>query len=106
MKTEAAILWETGGTWSVEESELDPPHAGAVLVERVASGLGHAADHAVVVVGRDIQQPVARQIKDVAEGTHPGVAIAHGNGVDRRGRRAVGFGKTHQAIADDALVFH
>ena len=46
MKTEAAILWETGGTWSVEEIELDPPKAGEVLVEMVASGLCHSDDHA------------------------------------------------------------
>ena len=46
MKTEAAILWETGGRWSVEEIELDPPKAGEVLVEMVASGLCHSDDHA------------------------------------------------------------
>ena len=46
MQTEAAILWETGGRWSVEEIELDPPKAGEVLVEMVASGLCHSDDHA------------------------------------------------------------
>jgi S-(hydroxymethyl)glutathione dehydrogenase/alcohol dehydrogenase len=46
MKSEAAILWETGGTWSVEEIELDPPKAGEVLVEMVASGMCHSDDHA------------------------------------------------------------
>lgn len=46
MRSEAAILWETGGTWSVEEIELDPPKAGEVLVEMVASGLCHSDDHA------------------------------------------------------------
>ena len=33
MKTKAAILWEVGKPWSVEEIELDPPKAGEVLVE-------------------------------------------------------------------------
>ncbi len=46
MKTEAAVLWETGGEWSIEEIELDPPKAGEVLVEMVASGLCHSDDHA------------------------------------------------------------
>jgi S-(hydroxymethyl)glutathione dehydrogenase/alcohol dehydrogenase len=46
VRSEAAILWETGGTWSVEEIELDPPRAGEVLVEMVASGLCHSDDHA------------------------------------------------------------
>lgn len=46
MKTEAAILWEPGGEWSVEEIELDPPKAGEVLVEMVASGMCHSDDHA------------------------------------------------------------
>jgi Zn-dependent alcohol dehydrogenase len=46
VKSEAAILWETGGTWSVEEIELDPPKAGEVLVEMVASGMCHSDDHA------------------------------------------------------------
>ena len=45
MKTEAAVLWETGGQWSIEEIELDPPKAGEVLVEMVASAqlVGDAA---------------------------------------------------------------
>jgi Zn-dependent alcohol dehydrogenase len=28
MKTKAAILWEVGKDWSVEEIELDPPKQG------------------------------------------------------------------------------
>ena len=45
METQAAILWETGGEWSVEEIELDPPKAGEVLVEMAASGMCHSDDH-------------------------------------------------------------
>jgi S-(hydroxymethyl)glutathione dehydrogenase/alcohol dehydrogenase len=46
MRSEAAILWEPGAPWSVEEIELDPPKAGEVLVEMVASGMCHSDDHA------------------------------------------------------------
>ena len=36
MKTNAAILWEIGARWSVEEIELDPPGPGEVLVKLAA----------------------------------------------------------------------
>ena len=45
MRSRAAILWETGQPWSVEEIELDPPQAQEVLVRLVASGLCHSDDH-------------------------------------------------------------
>ena len=38
MKTRAAILWEMGKYWSVEEIDLDPPKHGEVLVQLVGSG--------------------------------------------------------------------
>ena len=47
MKTTAAVLWELGGTWEVEEVELDPPGAGEVMVELAASGLCHSDEHLV-----------------------------------------------------------
>jgi S-(hydroxymethyl)glutathione dehydrogenase/alcohol dehydrogenase len=47
MKTTAAVLWEMGGKWEVEEVELDPPAAGEVLVELAASGLCHSDEHLV-----------------------------------------------------------
>jgi len=47
MKSKAAILWETGAKWSVEEIELDPPRSGEVLVKLAASGLCHSDDHLV-----------------------------------------------------------
>jgi NDMA-dependent alcohol dehydrogenase len=47
MKTNAAILWEIGKEWSVEEIELDPPGPGEVLVKLVASGLCHSDEHLV-----------------------------------------------------------
>lgn len=45
MKTSAAIMWEVGQPWSVEEIDLDPPRAGEVLVRYEASGLCHSDDH-------------------------------------------------------------
>ena len=45
MKSRAAILRETGGQWSVEEFELDPPRAGEVLIQIAAAGLCHSDDH-------------------------------------------------------------
>jgi NDMA-dependent alcohol dehydrogenase len=47
MKTEAAILWEIGAPWSVEEIELDPPGPGEVLVKLTASGMCHSDEHLV-----------------------------------------------------------
>jgi len=47
MKTTAAVLWEQGGKWEVEEVELDPPNAGEVMVELTASGLCHSDEHMI-----------------------------------------------------------
>jgi S-(hydroxymethyl)glutathione dehydrogenase/alcohol dehydrogenase len=47
MKTRAAILWEVGKDWSVEEIDLDPPKAGEVLVRLAGSGLCHSDEHLV-----------------------------------------------------------
>jgi S-(hydroxymethyl)glutathione dehydrogenase/alcohol dehydrogenase len=47
MRTTAAVLWEPGGKWEVEEVELDGPQAGEVLVELTASGLCHSDEHLV-----------------------------------------------------------
>ncbi len=47
MKTEAAVLWEVGGKWQIEELDLDPPGKRDVLVELAASGLCHTDDHSV-----------------------------------------------------------
>jgi NDMA-dependent alcohol dehydrogenase len=47
MKTKAAVLWEVGKDWSVEEIELDPPKQGEVLVKMAASGMCHSDEHLV-----------------------------------------------------------
>lgn len=46
MRSRAAVLWEAGQPWSVEDIELDPPQAQEVLVRLAASGLCHSDDHA------------------------------------------------------------
>jgi NDMA-dependent alcohol dehydrogenase len=45
VKTQAAVLWEPGGKWEIEEVDLDPPKSGEVLVRLVASGLCHSDEH-------------------------------------------------------------
>jgi NDMA-dependent alcohol dehydrogenase len=42
MRSEAAVLWETGAEWCVEEIELDAPRHGEVLVRIAASGICHS----------------------------------------------------------------
>lgn len=45
MKTQAAVLFEYGKDWEVEELELDGPKAGEVMVKLAASGLCHSDEH-------------------------------------------------------------
>ena len=45
MKINAAILWKQGEALSVEEAELDGPHAGEVLVEVESAGVCHSDLH-------------------------------------------------------------
>jgi Zn-dependent alcohol dehydrogenase len=45
MRSRAAILYEYGRPWSVEEFELDRPRAGEVLVRLAATGLCHSDEH-------------------------------------------------------------
>ncbi|OBK74386.1 NDMA-dependent alcohol dehydrogenase [Mycobacterium sp. 1274761.0] len=45
MKTNAAVLWEFGSDWSIEEIDLDPPGNGEVLVSWEATGLCHSDEH-------------------------------------------------------------
>ena len=47
MKTQAAVLWEVGQPWSVEEVELDDPQPCEVRVRLASSGLCHSDDHGV-----------------------------------------------------------
>lgn len=45
MRSRAAILYEYGRPWTVEEFELDPPRAGEVLLQLAATGLCHSDEH-------------------------------------------------------------
>lgn len=45
MRTRAAVLWEVGQDWQIEDVELDAPRAGEVLVELHATGLCHSDEH-------------------------------------------------------------
>ncbi len=45
METTAAVLWEYGGDWEVDELTLDDPREGEVLVRLAASGLCHSDEH-------------------------------------------------------------
>ena len=47
MKTQAAVLWNLGDPWSVEEVDLADPVAGEVKVKLAASGLCHSDEHLV-----------------------------------------------------------
>lgn len=45
MRSHAAILYEYGRPWTVEEFDLDPPRSGEVLVRLAATGLCHSDEH-------------------------------------------------------------
>jgi NDMA-dependent alcohol dehydrogenase len=76
VRTRAAMLWETGQPWSVEDVDLDPPQAHEVLIRLVASGLCHSDDH-----GRTGDMPMALPVVGGHEGA--GIVEEVGPGVDR-----------------------
>lgn len=45
MRTHAAMVWEPGQDWKIEEIELDDPRRGEVLVRLAATGLCHSDEH-------------------------------------------------------------
>jgi len=45
MKSKAAVLRGVGIDWEVTEVELDPPHAGEVLVKMAYAGVCHSDEH-------------------------------------------------------------
>jgi NDMA-dependent alcohol dehydrogenase len=47
MKTDAAVLWDVGLDWKIEEVDLDPPKQSEVLIRLAASGLCHSDEHLV-----------------------------------------------------------
>ena len=47
MESRAAVLWEIGKDWSVEDITLDPPGPGEVLVKMKVAGMCHSDEHMV-----------------------------------------------------------
>jgi S-(hydroxymethyl)glutathione dehydrogenase/alcohol dehydrogenase len=45
MQTEAAVLWEVGTEWKIEQIDLDAPKQSEVLVRLAASGMCHSDEH-------------------------------------------------------------
>ncbi len=82
MKTQAAVLWELGEPWSVEEVDLAEPVAGEVRVKLAASGLCHSDEHLVtgdipvtlpVIGGHEgagVVEAVGPGVTSVSEGDH------------------------------------
>jgi S-(hydroxymethyl)glutathione dehydrogenase/alcohol dehydrogenase len=83
MQIEAAVLWETGTDWKVEQVALDDPRPGEVLVRLAASGLCHSDEH---LVTGDVTMPLpmigGHEGAGVVEATGPGVtSLAPGDHV-------------------------
>jgi S-(hydroxymethyl)glutathione dehydrogenase/alcohol dehydrogenase len=83
MQTEAAVLWEYGRDWEIDELTLDDPEDGEVLVRLAASGLCHSDEHlrvgdlpmeALPAIGghegAGVVEAVGPGVRGVAEGDH------------------------------------
>ena len=83
MQTQAAVLWDYGRDWEVEELTLDDPQEGEVLVRLAASGLCHSDEHlrigdlpmeALPAIGghegAGVVEAVGPGVRSVAEGDH------------------------------------
>lgn len=88
MRSRAAILYEYGRPWTVEEFDLDPPRAGEVLVRLAAAGLCHSDEH--IRQGRlappaETLQSLGLPAMSPTIGGHEGSGrvVSVGEGVDR-----------------------
>ena len=99
METQAAIMWEPGGKWSVETITLDPPKAGEVLVEMVASGMCHSDDHA-----RTGDLPAVTPLIGGHEGA--GIVMEVGDGVTKFkvGDRVLGTTGNNGGMAEKVVL--
>jgi len=83
MQTQAAVLWDYGRDWEIEELTLDDPREGEVLVRLAASGLCHSDEHVRVGdlpmealpaigghEGAGVVEAVGPGVRSVAEGDH------------------------------------
>jgi NDMA-dependent alcohol dehydrogenase len=76
MQTKAAVLWEVGGGWQIEDVTLNDPGFGEVLVEMAASGICHSDDHSAT-------GDVAMVLPMVGGHEGAGRVVAVGPGVSR-----------------------
>ena len=88
MKTRAAVAWEAGKPLSIEEVDLEGPHAGEVLVEVMATGVCHT--DAYTLSGLD------------SEGVFPSILGHEGAGVVRE----VGAGVTSVKPGDHVIPLY
>ncbi|MBV9803660.1 MAG: NDMA-dependent alcohol dehydrogenase [Solirubrobacterales bacterium] len=84
MQTKAAVLWEYGGEWEIDELTLDDPREGEVLIRLAASGLCHSDEH--VRIGdlpmEDLPAIGGHEGAGVVEAVGPGVhTVAEGDHV-------------------------
>ena len=83
MQTQAAVLWDYGRDWEIEELTLDDPREEEVLIRLAASGLCHSDEHlrigdlpmeALPAVGghegAGVVEAVGPGVRSVAEGDH------------------------------------
>ena len=109
MKTEAAVLWDRGQQWSVEEIDLAEPRQGEVMLRMVSTGLCHSdavlasgtLPSALPIIGghegAGIVESVGPDVTRVKAGDHvvfssvpscgicPSCATGHQNQCDRLG---------------------
>ena len=79
--TRAAVLWQVGEPWSIEEVELDEPRSTDVLVRMESAGMCHSDDH-----GQTGDMPMPLPVIGGHEGS--GVVEAVGAEVSTREARA------------------
>ncbi|MDT5345608.1 MAG: hypothetical protein QOE52_4792, partial [Mycobacterium sp.] len=80
MKCRAAVLRGVGEDWEIREVDLDPPHAGEVLVRMAVAGICHSDDH--LVTGDVLPTPEVRASTGIPEpdwfpmlGGHEGAGV-------------------------------
>ncbi len=88
MKTKAAIAWEAKKPLSIEEVDLEGPHAGELLVEMMATGICHT--DAYTLSGLD------------SEGIFPSILGHEGAGIVRE----VGAGVTSVKVGDHVIPLY
>ena len=77
MKVKAAVLYEAGAKYQVEEIELDPPKEGEVLVKFAATGMCHSDEHLVtgdMVLPQEITEMMGWQQFPIIAG-HEGAGV-------------------------------